>query len=178
MSSLVHPPLAERLVRIQLLLTDVDGVLTDGTVQMGAGVETKTFHIRDGLGIVLARKYGIKVGWVSARPSTATIARAEDLKIDFLHQDKGPKVAAVEDILRKTGLSWENVCFVGDDVVDLGCLNRAGLAVAPGDAIPEARDLAHYVTLAHAGRGAVREVVELILKAQGHWETIVRDYSA
>ena len=178
MSSLVHPPLAERLVRIKLLLLDVDGVLTDATVQMGAGVETKTFHIRDGLGIVLARKHGIKVGWISARPSDATVARAEDLKIDFLHQDKGPKVAAAEAIQRQCGLTWEETCFVGDDIVDLGCLNRAGMAVAPGDAIPEARDLAHYVTLAGGGRGAVREVVELILKAQGLWDTIIREHSA
>jgi 3-deoxy-D-manno-octulosonate 8-phosphate phosphatase (KDO 8-P phosphatase) len=178
MSSLVHPPLAERLVHIKLLVMDVDGVLTDATVQMGAGVETKTFHIRDGLGIVLARKHGIKIAWVSARPSDATIARAEDLKVDFLHQDKGPKVAAVEDIQRQCGVTWEETCYVGDDVVDLGCLNRAGMAVAPADAIPEARDLAHYVTLTNAGRGAIREVIELILKAQDKWDAILREYMA
>jgi 3-deoxy-D-manno-octulosonate 8-phosphate phosphatase (KDO 8-P phosphatase) len=177
MSSQVHPPLAERLARIKLLLLDVDGVLTDATVHIGAPAETKTFHIRDGLGIVLARKHGIKVGWISARPSTATTMRAEELKVDFLHQDKGPKHEAAEPIMQQAGSSWDETCYVGDDIVDLGCLKRAGMAVAPADAIPEARDQAHYVTLAPGGRGAVREVIEMILKAQDKWDAIVREHA-
>jgi len=170
--------LAARLARVKILLCDVDGVLTDGAVWMGGDVEMKRFDIRDGLGIVLLRRCGLKVGWISARPSPATRARAEDLKIDFLHQDKGPKTGAVENILAQTGLGWADVCFIGDDVVDLGALRRAGLAVAPADGITEAKALAHHVTQARGGHGAVREIVEMILKAQGHWDTLVAGYSA
>ncbi len=175
---MVHPPLADRLAGIRLLLLDVDGVLTDATVQITGGApESKTFHIRDGLGLVLARKHGIKVGWISARPSAATTARAEELKIDFVHQDKEPKHLAAERIAKTAGVTWDQICYVGDDIVDLGCLKRAGMAVAPADAIPEARDLAQYVTLANGGRGAVREVVEMILKAQNKWDAIVAEYA-
>jgi 3-deoxy-D-manno-octulosonate 8-phosphate phosphatase (KDO 8-P phosphatase) len=170
--------LRERLRNVKLFLCDVDGVLTNGTVLMGGGQEFKSFHIQDGLGLRLLQRHGIKVGWVSNRPSPATQQRAEDLKVDYLFQDKGSKVQAVEAILVKAGLSWKDISYMGDDVVDLGALQRAGLAVAVSNAIEEAKAAAHYVTQAHGGCGAVREMVDLILKAQGHWEKIITEFKA
>ncbi len=172
--------LKARLSRIKLFLCDVDGVLTDGTVFIGAERELKQFNIRDGLGIVLALRAGLKVGWVSARPSLATKLRADELKIDFLVQqgDNISKTGAIEQLLARERLNWSEVCFVGDDIVDLGPLTRAGLAVAVGDALPEPRAAAHLVTKAPGGRGAVREVLEMILQAQGKWQPFVKHYSA
>jgi len=168
-----------RLRRIKLFLCDVDGVLTDGSVFLGGAREIKRFNIRDGLGLVLLRRAGFRVGWVSARPSAVTEARAAELQIDFLVQqnDKISKIGAVEKLLRRTKLDWDAVCFVGDDVVDLGPLKRAGFAVAVGDARPEAKAAAHFVTGAPGGRGAVREVAEMLLKAQGKWDAVVALYS-
>jgi len=172
--------LATRLQRIRLFLCDVDGVLTDGSVFIGGEHEYKRFNIRDGLGMVLARRAGLKVGWVSARPSAATKLRATELKIDFLVQqgDKVGKTAAIEQLLAGEKLNWSEVCFVGDDVIDLGPLTRAGLAVAVGDAVPEAKAAAHYVTRAAGGRGAVRETVEMILQAQKKWQSFLEHYAA
>jgi 3-deoxy-D-manno-octulosonate 8-phosphate phosphatase (KDO 8-P phosphatase) len=170
--------LATRLQRVKLFLCDVDGVLTDGSVFIGAAEELKRFHIQDGLGIVLLRREGIKVGWVSARPSAATTKRAEELKIDFLCQQKGSKAEVVEGLLHQTGFRWEDVCFLGDDVVDLCAMRRAGFAVAVANGIAEAKALAHHVTRAEGGHGAVREVIEMILKAQGKWDSIVSEHLA
>jgi 3-deoxy-D-manno-octulosonate 8-phosphate phosphatase (KDO 8-P phosphatase) len=161
-----------------LFLCDVDGVLTDGSIFIGGEREFKRFNIRDGLGLVLARRAGLKVGWVSARPSLATKMRAKELKIDFLVQqgDKLSKTGAVEKLLAREKLDWSGVCFVGDDVVDLGPLSRAGFGVAVADARPEAKAAADFVTRAAGGRGAVREAVEMILQAQGKWKPIIAVY--
>jgi len=169
----ISAELRAKLGRTKLLLCDVDGVLTDGALLIGAGVELKRFDIRDGLGLVALRQEAIKVGWVSSRPSTATTQRAKELKIDFLVQRKGSKVAAVQQLLTKTGLSWNEVCFVGDDIVDIGPLRHAGVAVAVADAVTEAKAVADYVTRTRGGHGAVREVVELILKAQNKWPRVI-----
>lgn len=166
-----------RLRRVRLLLTDVDGVLTDGSIFITADGEFKQFNIQDGLGLVLLRRCGIKVGWISARPSLITTRRAEELHIDFLSQDKASKVIAAEKILATAGLNWSEVCFVGDDIVDLCLLKRAGVAVAVANAIDEAKAMAHYVTKAVGGHGAVREVATQILQAQGHWPRLVHEYS-
>jgi 3-deoxy-D-manno-octulosonate 8-phosphate phosphatase (KDO 8-P phosphatase) len=167
-----------RLAKIKLFLCDVDGILTDSSVFIGLDREIKRFHIRDGLGLVFLRDHGIPVGWVSNRPSLATTLRAKELKIDFLVQAKGNKVIAVEEILAKTGLKWDQVCYMGDDIVDLGVLRRAGFAATVADAVTEAKAVSHYVTRADGGRGGVREVVELILKAQNHWKKLVAAKSA
>jgi 3-deoxy-D-manno-octulosonate 8-phosphate phosphatase (KDO 8-P phosphatase) len=166
--------------RIKLFLCDVDGVLTDGSIFIGGEREFKRFNIRDGLGLVLARRAGLKVGWVSARPSAATKLRAEELKIDFLVQqgDNTGKTAAIERLLAQEKLNWSEVCFVGDDIIDLGPRARAGLAIAVGDAVPEAKAAAHWITKAAGGRGAVREAVELILKAQHKWQPFLKHYAA
>lgn len=172
------PQLQERLRRVKLFLCDVDGILTDAGVYLGGGEEYKRFSLRDGFGLRLLQQQGVRVGWISHRPSPATAQRAAELQIDFLHQEPGSKVAAIEAILAQTQLSWEEVCFMGDDLVDLGALKRAGLAVTVKNALPEARALAHYVTHAAPGYGAVREVAELILKAQDKWAPLVAEYSA
>jgi 3-deoxy-D-manno-octulosonate 8-phosphate phosphatase (KDO 8-P phosphatase) len=178
----MHPAiprkLKTRLAKIKLFLCDVDGILTDSSVFVGLDREVKRFHIRDGLGLMMLRKEGVLVGWVSNRPSTATTMRAEELKIDFLIQQKGSKVQQVEGLLAETGFKWEEVSYMGDDVVDIGVLRRAGFAAAVANAIPEAKTAAHYVTRADGGCGAVREVVDLILRAQNRWDRVVAEHAA
>jgi len=166
--------LQRRLEAVRLFLCDVDGILTDTSVWMGSQDEVKRFNIQDGLGLRLIQREGIKVGWVSNRPSFATTQRANDLKIDFLVQaHDGDKVAAVGRILKECGVPWEALCYMGDDIVDLGVLKRAGLSVAVPHALAEVKALCHYVTRREGGEGAVREVIDMILKAQGKWEKLV-----
>ncbi|HSY09938.1 MAG TPA: HAD hydrolase family protein [Candidatus Dormibacteraeota bacterium] len=167
------------MARIKLFLCDVDGVLTDGSIFIGGEREFKRFNIRDGLGLVLARRAGLKIGWISARPSAATELRAQELKIDFLVQqsDRLGKAGAIEKLLAQEKLSWNDVCFIGDDIVDLGPLKRAGFSVAVADGVAEAKVAAHFVTRAAGGHGAVREVAEMILRAQGKWDAFVAHYS-
>lgn len=174
----VKSDLTARLQRVKLLLCDVDGVLTDGRIFMGDGKEYKAFSIQDGLGMLILQKSGIKVGWVSNRPSPVSQQRAEELKIDYFFQAKGSKVEAIESILKKSQLEWDDICYVGDDVVDLGAMRRAGVAVAVANAIQEAHAVAHYTTKAHGGHGAVREVVRLILVAQNKWQEVIDRLSA
>lgn len=174
----VTKELEARLANVKLFLCDVDGILTDSSIFIGLAEEIKRFHIRDGLGLVMLREQGIKVGWVSKRPSLATTRRAEELKIDFLVQNKGSKLAAVENLLAETGFKWEEICYMGDDVVDLGVMQRVGVAASVADGVDEAKAAAHYITSANGGRGGVREVVELILKAQNKWQNVVAQYSA
>lgn len=170
--------LQQRLQAVRIFLCDVDGILTDTSVWMGAEDEIKRFNIQDGLGLRLLQREGIQVGWVSNRPSFATTQRAHDLKVDFLVQaHDGNKVAAIERILSQTRQPWESLCYIGDDIVDLGPLKRAGLAVTVPHALAEAHALAHYTTIREGGQGAVREVIDLILKAQGKWEKLVAFFS-
>lgn len=176
MPTRLPPSLHKKLRGVKLFLCDVDGVLTDGSVWMGGGVETKRFNIRDGLGLKFLQRHGVKVGWVSRRPSSATRQRAQDLKVDFLAESDSGKVAAVESILRQVKLNWSEVCYVGDDVVDVEVLKRAGVGVAVADGVAEAKAAAGYVTQARGGRGAVREVVEMILKAQNRWNEVIAEY--
>ena len=158
--------LTEKFARVKLFLCDVDGILTDGSIFISESGEEKQFYIQDGLGLRFLQQEGIKVGWISNRPSAVTTRRAKELKVDFLSQDKSSKIAAAEKILAETKLAWADVCFMGDDIVDLCLLKRAGLAVSVPNGIAEARQAADYVTKVAGGYGAVREVVELILKAQ------------
>lgn len=178
MAPQISTELNARFSKVKLLLCDVDGVLTDGTVFVGSGTEFKRFSILDGLGMVTLREQGGRIGWISSRPSSATVIRAHQLNIDFIHQAKGSKVAAVNAILAKTGCTWEEVCFVGDDIVDLGPITRAGVGVAVANAVPEVKAAACHVTHKTGGEGAVREVVELILKAQGKWASVIDSHTA
>jgi 3-deoxy-D-manno-octulosonate 8-phosphate phosphatase (KDO 8-P phosphatase) len=167
-----------RLARVKLFLCDVDGVLTDGAIYIGGTREVKRYSIQDGLGMVLLRRAGIKIGWISSRPSPATTLRARELKITFVVQqkDRVSKSEAIEKILRREKLKWDDVCYMGDDIVDLGPLQKAGVGVAVANAVAEARAAADFVTHAAGGHGAVREVIEMILKAQGKWDAIVAGY--
>jgi len=170
--------LIAKLKKVRLFICDVDGVLTNGTVLMGDGKEYKSFNIQDGLGLLLLMRNDIKVGWVSNRPSPVTQQRASELGIDYLVQGKGNKVEEIEALLAREGFKWADVCYLGDDVVDLGALKRAGAAVAVANAIDEAKKLADYVTEARGGEGAVREVVKLVLSAQGKWQEIIKHFTA
>jgi 3-deoxy-D-manno-octulosonate 8-phosphate phosphatase (KDO 8-P phosphatase) len=178
MTGRIPPGLKAKLARVKLLLCDVDGVLTDASVFIGGAVEIKRFNILDGLGLVILRRSGIKVGWISNRPSEATAARAMELKIDYVLQQKDSKVGVIERLLLETRYSWDEVCYTGDDVVDIGPLKRAGCGIAVNNAVAEAKAAADHVTLAAGGYGAVREIVELILRAQGKWDNIIAEYSA
>lgn len=173
----VPKTLAAKLARVKILLCDVDGVLTDGTVLMGDGREFKSFHIQDGLGLRLLQQAGVRVAWISGRPSTATQQRAEDLKIDFLHEGSGSKVEASESILDRAGLAWKDAAFAGDDLVDLGPMKRSGVAIAVANAVADVKRLADYVTRAAGGQGAIREVAEIVLRAQDKWRRLIQAHS-
>ncbi|HEX7085554.1 MAG TPA: HAD hydrolase family protein [Vicinamibacterales bacterium] len=170
------PTLEERVRRIRLVLLDVDGVLTDGKILLHPdGGESKTFDIRDGTGIVLAAKAGLRVGLLSARYSAATTERAAQLRIPIVRQGAADKLAAYEEILASEGLKDDEVAYMGDDLLDLPVLARVGLPAAPADAVPEARAAAAWVSAARGGDGAVREFTELLLRGQGLWDRVVSD---
>jgi 3-deoxy-D-manno-octulosonate 8-phosphate phosphatase (KDO 8-P phosphatase) len=169
--------------RVRLLGLDVDGVLTDNGVYIGpvAGerVELKRFDIQDGLGLILLRTAGLPVVWVSGRSSEATSLRAAELRVEELLQVSGPrKAAAFGEMLERRGISWEEVAFVGDDLADLPVLRRVGLPIAVANAVPDVKAAAAHVTNAAGGHGAVREVVEGLLRARGEWpETLARYFT-
>lgn len=164
---------------VRLILLDVDGVLTDGSVLIhGDGTESKSFHIRDGAGIVLAQQAGIAVGLLSARSSSATTQRASQLGIRIVSQGVASKVSEFSRLIAEQGFDESAVAYMGDDLLDLPVLERAGLAGAPADAAPEVRNRAHWVSPSAGGRGAVREFIEMILRAQERWDALVRDHIA
>jgi 3-deoxy-D-manno-octulosonate 8-phosphate phosphatase (KDO 8-P phosphatase) len=167
-----------RFARVKLFLCDVDGVLTDATVFVGESRESefKQFNIQDGLGIVLLRTAGIPVGWVSARFSPATRLRAEELRIDYLVQGSRGKLPAAMEAADKAGVGMDEVLFMGDDIVDLAVMRKCGLAVAVRNARRVVRDAAHYVTASSGGRGAVREVCDLLLHSRGLWDTATKKF--
>jgi 3-deoxy-D-manno-octulosonate 8-phosphate phosphatase (KDO 8-P phosphatase) len=169
--------LDERCRRVELMLSDVDGVLTDGGVVLDSqGVETKRFHIRDGMGIRLWQQAGHPFGLITLRNSPVVRLRAAELGIEIIQQGIGNKLAAVQHILQQQRLSPEQACFIGDDLPDLPAMRAVGLGVAVADACGELRQAAHYVTKFNGGTGAVREVIELILQAQGRWSQVIAAY--
>ncbi|MCL2789547.1 MAG: HAD hydrolase family protein [Desulfobulbus sp.] len=158
-----------RARQVQLLLLDVDGVLTDGAITyMSGGGEAKSFHSQDGLGIKLLQDSGVAVGIITARRSEAVERRARDLRLVHVLQGQQDKLIAYESILKDTGLRPPQTAYMGDDLMDLPVLNRVGFAVAPANAVSEVRQRVHYTTELAGGRGAVREVCDLILEAQGN----------
>jgi 3-deoxy-D-manno-octulosonate 8-phosphate phosphatase (KDO 8-P phosphatase) len=173
----VEKSLVERCARIEMLVLDVDGVLTDGRiVYTDAGQELKAFHVRDGSGLKLWTTLGKKAGIITGRRSAIVERRAQELGIGAVIQGADDKGAALRKMLEAVGMKPEQACAVGDDIVDVPVLRTCGLAVAVADACAEAAEDADYVTHAKGGNGAVREVIELILRAQGSWETIVARY--
>lgn len=170
----VNPGVIERVMKVKLLLMDVDGVMTDGRLYYletspGNVVETKAFDSKDGIGLVLAKLGGLRTGLISGRQSAGVDKRAELLGMEFVVQGHRDKVPHYEAILAKAKLKDEQVAFIGDDLTDIPVMKRVGLPIAVNDAAPDAVRAARYITRRPGGKGAVREVVELILKAQGNW---------
>jgi YrbI family 3-deoxy-D-manno-octulosonate 8-phosphate phosphatase len=164
---------------IELILSDVDGVLTDGSIWYdNQGVELKGFHIRDGLGIKLWQRAGFKFGVLTARTSHIVKLRAGELGIDIVRQGFEDKLPVAQDILRERGLAPEQVCYIGDELTDLPVIRFVGLGVAVGDAAEEVRAAAAHTTALSGGHGAVRELVETILKAKGRWDDVIQRYLA
>jgi len=163
--------------KIKMLATDVDGVLTDGTVIINSdGSESKAFSLLDGHGIKLWHRAGLSTALISGRASGATTIRAEQLSIGFVRQGCVKKLPAFEELLVDAGLSADQVVYIGDDLLDLPLLKRAGFGVAVANAVDELKEAADYVTTRSGGRGAVREVIELVLKATGKWDELMERY--
>jgi 3-deoxy-D-manno-octulosonate 8-phosphate phosphatase (KDO 8-P phosphatase) len=163
-----------RAARIRVVLMDVDGVMTDGKICLlslpdGATEELKMFHAHDGSGVKLAGFMGLRTGLITGRNCAATARRARESGMEFVFQGRARKLAAYEEILHTAGVTDDVVAYIGDDLPDLPLMRRAGLAVAVANAVPEVKQAAHYVTRLAGGQGAVREVIELILKAQHRW---------
>jgi 3-deoxy-D-manno-octulosonate 8-phosphate phosphatase (KDO 8-P phosphatase) len=168
-----------RARKIKLFLMDVDGTLTDGSVNLislpdGGGVaEMKAFNSQDGAGLKLAHIMGIRCGFITGRKSPAVTQRAHELSVEFVYLGQETKMAAFEECVKKAGVREEEVAYMGDDLPDMPVAKRAGLAVAVSNAAAELKAVCHYITQARGGEGSAREVVELILKAQGRWEEAV-----
>ncbi|HEX8722470.1 MAG TPA: HAD hydrolase family protein [Pyrinomonadaceae bacterium] len=168
-----------RAAGVRLLLLDCDGVLTDGRITpVEGGGELKSFHTRDGHGLVMLHRAGLRSGIISGRTSRLVELRAADLGISFVRQGALDKVEVFESLLSAAGVAASEVAYVGDDVVDIPLMRRSGLGVAVADATPDTRAAAHHVTRLPGGGGAVREVCELILKAQGRWDELMQRYLA
>jgi 3-deoxy-D-manno-octulosonate 8-phosphate phosphatase (KDO 8-P phosphatase) len=184
LASLASPDVLARARKIKLFLMDVDGTLTDGGVCListtsadGSGdpivSEMKVFSAKDGQGLSLAHTMGIQTGFITGRSSPAVARRAAELKVPFVYLGQAKKTAAFEECLQRAGVTEEEVAYMGDDLPDIPLAKRAGLGVCVADGAPELKAVCHFTTRQLAGRGAAREVIELILKAQGRWEEAV-----
>ena len=170
--------LLERARKTRLLIMDVDGVLTDGRILQDChGHELKVFDVKDGHGIVMAHRAKLRTGLISGRESETITRRAEELGIALVFQKVWNKLEVYEKILMDTALTHDEVAYVGDDLVDIPLLRRVGLAVAVADAVDEVKAVSHFITQRPGGQGAVREAIELILRAQGHWDTLLERYT-
>ena len=171
----------QRASRIKLLLMDVDGVLTDGRLinipaPDGSMFETKAFDSQDGIALQWLSWHGIATGVISGRESPATAERARQVKMSYVYQGHIEKIPILEEIARESGVPLANIAYAGDDLTDVVVMRRVGLAIAVANARPEVKRAAHHVTTAAGGQGAVREIVELLLQAQGIWSDILKKY--
>lgn len=165
------------LEQIKLLAMDVDGVLTDGTITVGSdGTELKTFNLLDGHGIRMWRRAGLKTALISGRESTVTQQRAEEMEIDFVYQPCQQKLDCFQKLLSDSQLKSSNIAYIGDDVLDIPLMKQAGFGIAVANAVDELKGYAHYVTSRPGGSGAVREVIEYILKNTGRWNELMERY--
>lgn len=163
----------EAAARIELLLSDVDGVMTDGGLTFDdRGVESKTFNVRDGLGVKLWRRFGGPFGIVTGRSSTIVESRARELGVEIVRQSVSDKLSAVRDLSDERGVPLDRIAYLGDDLPDLPVIRAVGFGAAVADAAPEAIEVADFVTRTRGGRGALREVVEVLLKASGRWQAV------
>lgn len=171
--------LADACRKIQLILSDVDGVLTDGRIRIADnGQQIMVFHIRDGMGVRLWREAGGRFGIITGRNLAAVRRRAADMRLDFVRQGVDDKLPVVDDIAAELKLDREAICYIGDDLLDLRVIQSVGLGIAVADAVEEVRQAATYTTSLRGGDGAVREVVEVILKNTDRWENVLRRYGA
>jgi YrbI family 3-deoxy-D-manno-octulosonate 8-phosphate phosphatase len=169
----------QRCQDIELVLADVDGVLTPGQIVFNnQGIESKQFHIRDGLGIRLWQRAGYTFGLITGRSSHIVKIRAAELDVEIVRQTAEDKLPVAQEILSQLGLQPHQACYIGDDLPDLPVLKAVGLGVAVADACQEVRDAAHFVTQLGGGRGAVRETLEMILKAQRRWDDLIQKYTS
>jgi 3-deoxy-D-manno-octulosonate 8-phosphate phosphatase (KDO 8-P phosphatase) len=170
--------LEQRCQEIELVLADVDGVLTGGQIVFNnQGIEAKQFHIRDGLGIKLWQRAGYRFGLVTGRSSHIVKIRAAELGVEIVRQTAEDKLPVAQEIIQQLGLQPNQVCFIGDDLPDIPVMRAVGLGVAVADACAEVRQAAHYVTQLGGGDGAVRETIEVILKAQRRWNDLIQKYT-
>ena len=173
------PENTERAKKIRILVLDIDGVLTDGRIIYGNyGDELKNFDVNDGMGIFMVKRAGIKCVILTAKASPVVSRRAKELRVDKLYQNFHYKIEALKKIQKKFKVKNEEICFVGDDVIDIPVLKRIGLAVCPPNAMEEVKPFAHFITEKRGGRGAVREVCNFLLKAQDKWDTVTERYFA
>ncbi|MDR1396491.1 MAG: HAD-IIIA family hydrolase [Desulfarculales bacterium] len=162
---------------IRLLVLDVDGVLTQGGITYDSeGERLQTFHVRDGMGLRLLQATGVETAIISGRLSVPVQARARDLGIEHIYLNERHKKPVLDSLLERLGLSPEQTAYMGDDLNDIPCLQIAGLAMAPADAVPEVRRLCHFISGFPGGQGAVRDACRMIMRAQGTWENAVQEY--
>ena len=174
----ISPALKKRAAKIKVMLMDVDGTITDGSVTLlsqpdGSALEIKTFDAHDGQGLTLGRTAGLRMGVITGRESAALRRRMNELNVEFVYEKQAQKIPAYEEILKKAGVREDEVAYLGDDLPDLTVMRRVGLAVAVGNAAPEVKHAAHYTTARNGGKGAARELVELILKSKGIWDEMI-----
>ena len=175
--SVVSPGVSERASRVSVLLIDVDGVLTDGRIVYAEyGDELKFFDVQDGAGLVFWSRVGLRSAVITARTSRLLQRRAKEMRVDFLAQGQLLKLPAYERMLKRLRVADEQVCAIGDDLMELPILRRVGFAVAVPAAVEEIKQASHYVTQRSGGRGAVRETIDLILKAKGLWDQVMQRY--
>lgn len=173
----ISPRITEIASRVRLLILDVDGVLTDGGIILdGGSAELKVFHVRDGHGLVMLKRAGVEVAIISGRNSVVVDRRARELGITEVYQECHKKIVPYKKLLAKFAIADEDVAYMGDDVVDVPLFRRVGFPVAVADAVEEAKEAASFITNARGGRGAVREICDLILKAKGKWSELLDEY--
>jgi len=169
--------LFERAKKIKLLILDVDGVLTDGYLVYGqGGEELKFFNVRDGFGLSLWHRAGLKTVIITAKKSRVVIKRAKEMRVAKVYQNALDKLETFEKILKKFKVKSEEICYIGDDLIDLPILSRVGLGISLPEAAPEVISKVHYITKYNGGKGAVREAIDFILKSQGKWEEVTKRY--
>jgi 3-deoxy-D-manno-octulosonate 8-phosphate phosphatase (KDO 8-P phosphatase) len=177
MPALDPTALAERARKIKLMAFDIDGVLTDGRIVLGNyGDELKFFNIQDGHGFVMLNRSGFKTVFITGRKSRVNTRRAKELKVTKVYQNAHDKLKIFEKVVRKFKIAPEEICYIGDDLIDIPLIKRGGLGVAVANAVPETREAAHYVTTRKGGKGAAREVIDMVLKAQAKWTEVTQRY--
>jgi len=166
-----------RMQSIEIILSDVDGVMTDGGITYdNQGIETKTFHVRDGMGIKLWQKTGHRFGVITARSSHIVKLRMDELGVDFIRQGTEQKLAAAQQIIGELDLDPQQVCYIGDDLTDVPLMKAVGLSASVADAAEDVKKMANYVTKSAGGKGAIRELIEMILKNQKRWNELLQGY--